>query len=526
MGNNLYSNLVNFYNVNDENFKEFMAEIYKEMLTTHRDVQYVKEHLTEEIEKKLEIYLVDGKFNINIEEKVNEFLENNQEIKDITTKLIINTNKIEDVNTKSNINTSNIENITSQLEQVENNIKFVTPEQFGAVGDGITDDTIAVRNALNYGEVKFNNTYLISEGVNINNKIHIYGGGKIKIVPKNERIEFLRLLNNSDCLIENITIETERTQIETPPKDHTRVTNLGSNVCAIWLQGTENITIRNVKFFNTEYDIFADLSNNTNITIENCYSRGSSQGIYASQLTNSIIRNYNITNAIDLGDGDHCIYFKTDNVNNVIIENCTFVAPDENFGNLIRLSNQSGIVTNITITNCKLKGKTFFNSHSKTNKFLNCEIEQIYEGEKPMNGISGEFQNCVITGLNCSVLLMIYNTIGDNEIIFNNCKITNGQIQMQNGKLTITNSEINSSIYTSTDSAKNIIFMNNNFIANTSGYLIRCDNNLKSIVMNNFLNCNYVYTNYNTGNIAINNAYTGNIPSNVEGGQNLQIVLN
>ena len=120
MGNNLYSNLVNFYNVNDENFKEFMAEIYKILLSTNRDVEYVKKHLTEEIEKKLEIYLVDGKFNINIEEKVNEFLENNQEIKDITAKLNTNTNKIEDVNTKLNANTNNIENITSQLNSIEN----------------------------------------------------------------------------------------------------------------------------------------------------------------------------------------------------------------------------------------------------------------------------------------------------------------------------------------------------------------------------------------------------------------------
>ena len=95
MGNNLYSNLVNFYNVNDENFKEFMAEIYKEMLTTHRDVQYVKEHLTEEIEKILDKYLVDGKFNINIKEKVNEFLENNQEIKNITSQLDNKANKDE-----------------------------------------------------------------------------------------------------------------------------------------------------------------------------------------------------------------------------------------------------------------------------------------------------------------------------------------------------------------------------------------------------------------------------------------------
>ena len=95
MGNNLYSNLVNFYNVNDENFKEFMAELYKEMLTTHRDVQYVKEHLTEEIEKILDKYLVDGNFNINIEEKVNEFLENNQEIKNINSQLDAKANESE-----------------------------------------------------------------------------------------------------------------------------------------------------------------------------------------------------------------------------------------------------------------------------------------------------------------------------------------------------------------------------------------------------------------------------------------------
>ena len=97
MGNNLYSNLVNFYNINDENFKEFMAELYKEMLTTHRDVQYVKEHLTEEIKKILDKYLVDGEFNINIEEKVNEFLENNEKMNDINAKLNTNTNNIENI---------------------------------------------------------------------------------------------------------------------------------------------------------------------------------------------------------------------------------------------------------------------------------------------------------------------------------------------------------------------------------------------------------------------------------------------
>lgn len=488
-------------NVNDLASIKDLYKKLKELEEKISQIKYIDSTLAKKLKKeyeKLKKQIIDENVQLQLNEKIEK--------------------------SKTELNNKIDENKT-EIDTVKNYIKFVTPEQFGAIGDGINDDTNAVIEALNYSEVKFNNTYLITQGIDINKKIHIYGDGKIKIIPKDERIEFLKLLNNSDCLIENITIETERTKTETPPEGHTRVTSLGSNVCGIFLQGTENITIRNVKFFNTEYDIFAALSMNTNITIENCYSRGSSQGIYGAQLTNSIIRSYDITNAIDLGAGDHCIYFKTDNVNNVIIENCTFVAPDENFGNLIRLSNQNGIVKNITITNCKLKGKTFFNSHSKTNKFINCEIEQIYESEKPMNGISGEFQNCNITGLNCSVLLMIYNTTGDNEVTFNNCKIANGQIQMQSGKLTITNSVINSSIYTSTDSSKEIIFMNNNFTANTSGYLIRCSATLKSIVMNNFLNCKNVYTSYLTGNIAINNAYTGNIPDAVEGGQNLLITL-
>ena len=85
---NLYNDLVNFYNVNDENFKEFMACIYKEMLANHRDVKYVKEHLHEEIVKILDEYLVDGKIGVNIQQKVEEFLNNGDVINLLDWKLI------------------------------------------------------------------------------------------------------------------------------------------------------------------------------------------------------------------------------------------------------------------------------------------------------------------------------------------------------------------------------------------------------------------------------------------------------
>ena len=77
---NLYTTLTNFYNVNDENFIEFMSELYSEILASHRDIEYVKKHLNEEIVSKLESYLEDGRFNVNIQQKVEEYINNNTTI--------------------------------------------------------------------------------------------------------------------------------------------------------------------------------------------------------------------------------------------------------------------------------------------------------------------------------------------------------------------------------------------------------------------------------------------------------------
>ena len=171
MKDNLYTKLVNFYNVNDENFKEFMAEIYKEMLTTHRDVQYVKEHLTEEIVKILDKYLVDGNFNVNIEEKVNEFLRNNEEIKDVNTKL--------------NTNTSNIENITSQLDTKTNKTETANIQQqvnnlvLGAVGDGNNPEVIQARGKEEVVSDRFN---LIEKGNVTNLSFSKFGKTNINVI--------------------------------------------------------------------------------------------------------------------------------------------------------------------------------------------------------------------------------------------------------------------------------------------------------------------------------------------------------
>ena len=132
--NNLYNNLTNFYNVNDENFKEFMANIYDEMLANHRDVKYVKEHLKEEIESKLEKYLTDGKFNVNIQQKVDEFINNNTVLDNIvylkeTDIGYLNSEKIQDkLDSNTNINIkskNNAEYIIKNTIEIDSNDSII-----------------------------------------------------------------------------------------------------------------------------------------------------------------------------------------------------------------------------------------------------------------------------------------------------------------------------------------------------------------------------------------------------------------
>ena len=91
---NLYNNLTNFYNVNDENFKEFMAKLYDEMLANHNDVKYVKEHYIEEIEKKLKEYIINDKLNIKIDRNIYSELKKKANLNEVITKGNVDLNEM------------------------------------------------------------------------------------------------------------------------------------------------------------------------------------------------------------------------------------------------------------------------------------------------------------------------------------------------------------------------------------------------------------------------------------------------
>ena len=101
---NLYNNLTNFYNVNDENFKEFMAEFYK---LTNEAIKKneIQGDLIKELQRMFKEFNENGIDENTVREKVEYFLENNTKIKNIIKKI--------------NLNKDDIKNINSELEDIE-----------------------------------------------------------------------------------------------------------------------------------------------------------------------------------------------------------------------------------------------------------------------------------------------------------------------------------------------------------------------------------------------------------------------
>ena len=66
------------------------------------------------------------------------------------------------------------------VQAVNKRVKFVTPEQFGAIGNGIADDKTAIQNAINsLKPVFFSGSYYVSGTITISNESELLGGGKL-----------------------------------------------------------------------------------------------------------------------------------------------------------------------------------------------------------------------------------------------------------------------------------------------------------------------------------------------------------
>ena len=75
---------------------------------------------------------------------------------------------------------ASLQSAINELSDLVNKTKLTTPEEYGAKGDGVTDDTEAIQSAFNNGDIiVLNNSYRISDTLFLTGNKTVTGNGKL-----------------------------------------------------------------------------------------------------------------------------------------------------------------------------------------------------------------------------------------------------------------------------------------------------------------------------------------------------------
>ena len=161
-------------------------------------------------------------------------------------------NAIGDLNDLTTTDKDSIVDAINELVTIVNQLvysQFATPELYGAVGDGVTDDTVALQTAFNekYVICKPGATYLITDTINLVNDTNIVGNGATIKVKDNVRINNSLLKGDTkhNIKIDNLVIDMNMQNMPVYIEDRVTYYNIG-----MYFVDSDKIDITNCKFIN------------------------------------------------------------------------------------------------------------------------------------------------------------------------------------------------------------------------------------------------------------------------------------
>lgn len=211
----------------------------------------------------------------------------------------------------------------------------INVKQFGAKGDGETDDSASIQNAINQnvGNIVFpKGEYYIENQVIIKNHNYIGYGATIVSNTQDVNIEYLiyneHFLSNAYNTFTFTNINFKCNKVPTYFLSFKNIKNVVFENCRFYTKEDFNKTVH-----------LLDLRcNSENVTIRDCdfYIDEESTATLSTCL---LIRNY---------QGDTNSF-----TNNITVDNCTFSknCQDE----ILWINSNSGLITNVNVNNCKIK---------------------------------------------------------------------------------------------------------------------------------------------------------------------------
>lgn len=420
-------------------------------------------------------------------------------------------NNIGDITQLDTVDKTNVVNAINELHDTE---VFANVKEFGAVGDGITDDRAAFVTAIASNKPVFvpEGTYRISEQITVGAGIHIVGAGpgrsiiKFDVQNTNQKYVFYNTDNNNSkkgAIFKNFTINVNNYS--------TTIDFIGG----ILLTRFNDVLVDNVEVLNTSNSgNGVVLWNCSNSTISNCYCHELyGDGIYVCNKSKDVqiiankVVNCNVkSGAIDIYDSERITAtnnyvcpnetsqtfgFNLDTVRQCIISNnhcingrcgiATFVINESVItGNTCRNNDYAGIQVEISID-----GVTNSNNNIFADNFIEYNDFGIVD---TANSYWNKYQGNIITNSNKHGIYVIggsYQDIDGNTITNSGTDAANtyadiaiNSLSAVNTYTKITNNTCNSgSAFTNISTGANVnglLIVGNNCIAKGAGtYNIR-----------------------------------------------------
>ncbi|MEA4805505.1 glycosyl hydrolase family 28-related protein [Acetobacterium wieringae] len=203
--------------------------------------------------------------------------------------------------------------------------KIINAKDYGAKGDGLTDDTVALQEAIDASSKEnallvipeSEEPYFITKQLDISKDTHISGYGAILYMePEKETIRNM-LWSSPDKMIANVSIEGITLKSENSYKGtNYHANSMISNVQGIYFQNIQNLKIKNVSMTNMYVGLKISQSGrhrNTDIQISNLKIDASSMPIQISG-TNRFRMIDSVLNSNDGGTKWlHSAYLRGDN---------------------------------------------------------------------------------------------------------------------------------------------------------------------------------------------------------------------
>ena len=302
-----------------------------------------------------------------------------------------------------------------------NSIVWVSPKRYGAVGDGVTDDTSAIQNCINENSyVVLDGDFLITEPITLHSNMYVLGKGSI--VNTTEFTTSLYAEEVTNLVIDGVSfVNGERSG--------SAYTKLNGN---IHIYNSNNILIRNIK--DTEHNKMASilLDTVTNFEITSCliikggyagvmcYGNCHFGNIHHNEIEVDYYTEYPNTYAIALSCSPHSgsITDKSNQCSDIIIDS-NIVYTYNNQGFWEGIDSHAG--TRIKIVNNKVKGFAHGIVLTRVSSYTGFDTTPTY-CEISGNDIVGP------TSIASVRTELVGIGIYGNENIFSNCSIKNNRI--------------------------------------------------------------------------------------------------